>query len=253
MADDHAATKGDYISLPLSDEGRRVADAWTPAMDGSCKAYGAGGVMWLPTRLRISWDGDRVLKVETDAGQQTRLLGFDATRAAGSRSLQGFSVAAWEPIGGRPYARNGTRAGTPAPDGTLKVVTTNLSEGWLRRNGAPYSESTTLTEYWDRVAFPNGDDFLAVTIVLDDPKYLTGEYTRSAHFKREPDASKWRPSAVPRRLRSWSHANDPTASAVTGPGCRAACRRRCARRGRPPHRPWSTSPVRGRWPTTKSS
>ena len=186
--------RGDYISLPLSDEGRRVADAWTPAMDGSCKAYGAGGVMWLPTRLRISWDGDRALKVETDAGQQTRLLGFDASRAPGARSLQGFSVAAWEPVGGQAYSRNGTRAGTPTPDGTLKVVTTNLSEGWLRRNGAPYSESTTITEYWDRVAFPNGDDFLAVTIVLSDPKYLTGEYTRSAHFKREADASKWRPS-----------------------------------------------------------
>lgn len=186
--------RGDYISLPLSDEGRRVADAWTPAMEGNCKAYGAGGVMWMPTRLRISWDGDQVLKVETDAGQQTRLLGFDGTRAAGARSLQGFSVAAWEPIGGAAYARNGTRAGTPTPNGTLKVVTTNLSEGWLRRNGAPYSEGTTLTEYWDRVAFPNGDDFLAVTIILNDPKYLTGEYTRSAHFKREPDASKWRPA-----------------------------------------------------------
>jgi len=190
--------RGDYISLPLSDEGRRVADAWTPAMDGSCKAYGAGGVMWLPTRLRISWDGDRVLKVETDAGQQTRLLGFDATRAAGSRSLQGFSVAAWEPIGGRPYARNGTRAGTPAPDGTLKVVTTNLSEGWLRRNGAPYSESTTLTEYWDRVAFPNGDVWLIVTSVVSDPRYLLNDYTTSTHFKREADGSKWK--ATPCRL-----------------------------------------------------
>ena len=186
--------RGDYISLPLSEEGRRVADTWLPSMDGSCKAYGAGGVMWIPTRLRISWEGDRVPKVETDAGQQTRLLGFDASRAPGARSLQGFSVAAWEPVGGQAYSRNGTRAGTPTPDGTLKVVTTNLSEGWLRRNGAPYSESTTITEYWDRVAFPNGDDFLAVTIVLSDPKYLTGEYTRSAHFKREADASKWRPS-----------------------------------------------------------
>jgi hypothetical protein len=186
--------RGDYISLPLSDEGRRVADSWSPAMDGSCKAYGAGGVMWMPTRLRISWDGDSVLKVETDAGQQTRLLGFDGSRPAGPRSLQGFSVAGWEPIGGPPYARNGTRAGTPPTNGTLKVVTTNLSEGWLRRNGAPYSESTTLTEYWDRMTFPNGDDFLTVTIILNDPKYLTGEYTRSAHFKREPDASKWRPA-----------------------------------------------------------
>jgi hypothetical protein len=187
--------RGDYISVPLTEEGRRVADNWTPALDGSCKAYGAGGVMWMPTRLRISWDGDQALKVETDAGQQTRVLGFDAARPTGPRSLQGFSVAEWEPIGGRPYVLNGRRAATAAaPGGTLKVVTTNLSEGWLRRNGAPYSESTTLTEYWDRVAFPNGDEFLAVTIVLNDPTYLTGEYTRSAHFKREADASKWRPA-----------------------------------------------------------
>ena len=186
--------KGDYISVPLSDEGRRIADTWTPAMDGSCKAYGAGGIMWMPTRLRISWEGDQILKVETDAGQQTRRLGFDAARPPGARSLQGFSVAEWEPIGGRPYARAGTRAGTPVPAGALKVVTTNLAEGWLRRNGAPYSESTSITEFWDRVTFPNGDGFLVVTIILNDPKYLSGEYTRSAHFKREADASKWRPA-----------------------------------------------------------
>jgi hypothetical protein len=187
--------RGDYISLPLSDEGRRVADTWTPALDGSCKAYGAGGVMWLPTRLRVSWEGDQALKVETDAGQQTRLLGFDAARPAGPRSLQGFSVAAWEPMGGAPVLRSGTRVAAPPPaGGTLKVVTTNLSEGWLRRNGAPYSERSTITEYWDRVAFPNGDDFLVVTILVRDPLYLLNEYTRSAHFKREPDASKWRPA-----------------------------------------------------------
>jgi hypothetical protein len=188
--------RGDYISLPLSDEGRRVADTWTPAMDGSCKAYGAGGVMWLPTRLRIAWEGDRTLKVETDAGQQTRLLQFDAARPAVAPSLQGFSAAAWEPIGGAPVMPfGGGRANPPQPAGhTLRVVTTNLSEGWLRRNGAPYSDRTTLTEYWDRVAFPNGDEFLVVSIYLNDPVYLSSEYTRSAHFKREPDASKWRPT-----------------------------------------------------------
>ena len=188
--------RGDYISLPLSEEGRRVADAWTPALDGSCKAYGAGGVMWLPTRLRIAWDGDAALKVETDAGQQTRRLGFDPARPQGPRSLQGFSVAAWEPIGGAPVMPfGGGRANPPAPAGhALKVVTTNLSEGWLRRNGAPYSERTTITEYWDRVGFPNGDDFLVVSIYVDDPLYLTSEYTRSAHFKREPDSARWRPT-----------------------------------------------------------
>ena len=98
-------------------------------------------------------------------------------------------------MGGAPVLRSGTRVAAPPPaGGTLKVVTTNLSEGWLRRNRAPYSERSTITEYWDRVAFPNGDDFLVVTILVRDPLYLLNEYTRSAHFKREPDASKWRPA-----------------------------------------------------------
>jgi hypothetical protein len=189
--------KGDYISVPLSDEGRRVADTWEPAKDGSCQAYGAGGIMWLPTRLRITWADDRVLTVESDAGAQTRRLAFDVDGPSdpGPRSLQGRSRAAWEPIGGAPVLRNGARiAAGPPQGGTLKVVTTNLREGWLRKNGVAYSESTTITEYWDRVLFPNGDVWLIVTSILSDPRYLLNDYTRSAHFKREPDGSKWRPT-----------------------------------------------------------
>jgi hypothetical protein len=187
--------KGDYTSIPLSDEGRRVADLWDPATDGSCKAYGAGGLMRIPTRLRISWRGDDALAVETDAGQQTRLLHFDRTTQAGPRSLQGHSIAEWEPIGGPPVMRNGRAFGAPAPQGgTMKVVTTNLSEGWLRKNGVTYSESTSLLEYWDRVTFPNGDMWLIVTSVVSDPRYLLNDYTTSMHFKREADGSKWKAS-----------------------------------------------------------
>jgi hypothetical protein len=183
--------KGDYTSIPLSDEGRRVAFQWDPKTDGSCKAYGAAGLMHIPTRLNISWQGDEVLKVESDAGQQTRLLQFAPTTQRGAQSLQGFSVAEWEPVGG---ARGRGRAGGPPTPLALKVVTTNLLEGWLRKNGVPYSDQTTLTEYWDRVAFPNGDVWLTVSQYVSDPKYLAGEYTTSMHFKREPDGSKWKPS-----------------------------------------------------------
>jgi len=185
--------KGDYISIPLSDEGRKVAFAWDPKTDGSCKAYGAAGLLHIPTRLNISWQGDDVLKVESDAGQQTRLLRFapKATSAApGARSLQGFSVAEWEPLG----AGGAGRAGGPPPPRSLKVVTTNLLEGWLRKNGVPYSDQTTLLEHWDRVAFPNGDVWLTVSQYVSDPKYLTGDYTTSMHFKREPDGSKFKPA-----------------------------------------------------------
>jgi hypothetical protein len=185
--------KGDYTSIPLSDEGRRVADQWDPSTDGSCKAFGAGGLMRIPTRLRITWRGDDTLSVETDAGQQTRLMRFDRAQAAGPRSLQGHSIAEWEPIGGPPVMRDGrpVAGGTPQ-GGSLKVVTTNLAEGWLRKNGVAYSESASLLEYWDRVAFPNGDTWLIVTSVVSDPRYLMNDYTTSTHFKREADGSKWK-------------------------------------------------------------
>lgn len=183
--------KGDFTSIPLSDEGRRVAGQWDPASDGSCQAFGAAGLMRQPTRLRVSWEGNDLLKVESDNGVQTRLLQFSPKGQPAGRSLQGYSVAEWEPVGGTG-ARGGRGGGQLAM--TLKVVTTSLQEGWLRRNGIAYSEATTLTEYWDRVAFPNGDVLLTVSQYVNDPKYLTGEYTTSMHFKREPDGSKWRPA-----------------------------------------------------------
>src|SRR5262245_65982435 len=69
--------KGDVASVPLNPEGTKVANSWDPATDGSCLAYGAAGLMRMPTRLNITWQDDRTIKVETDAGQQTRLLRFD--------------------------------------------------------------------------------------------------------------------------------------------------------------------------------
>ncbi len=185
--------KGDFISIPLSDEGRKVAFAWDPKTEGSCKAYGAAGLLHIPTRLNISWQGDDVLKVESDAGAQTRLLRFAAKAmpaAPGARSLQGLSIAEWEPLGPAGVGRAG---GAPPPR-ALKVTTTNLLEGWLRKNGVPYSDQTTLVEHWDRTAFPNGDVWLTVSQYVSDPKYLTGEYTTSMHFKREADGSKFKPA-----------------------------------------------------------
>ena len=70
--------KGDYTGCQSTPAGRQVADAWDPARDEAagdqCKAYGVGGVMRLPTRLHISWQDDQTLKLETDAGTQTRMI-----------------------------------------------------------------------------------------------------------------------------------------------------------------------------------
>src|ERR1043166_8577905 len=64
--------KGDYASVPLNPAGTKVADTWDPSKDGSCLAYGAAGLMRIPTRLHITWEGESTVKIETDAGQQTR-------------------------------------------------------------------------------------------------------------------------------------------------------------------------------------
>jgi hypothetical protein len=178
-----APPKGDYTSVPMTPEARKVADTWDVSKDGSCMAYGAAGLLRNPTRLRISWESDTVLRIETDAGVQTRRLVFDRTQPSGARSLQGFSLAEWERAGGRG-----------AQGGALKVTTSNMTGGWVRKNGVPYSENTVLTEYYDVFTAPNGDDWFNVTTIVDDPRYFTQRFVTSTHFKKESDGSKWNPS-----------------------------------------------------------
>jgi hypothetical protein len=180
--------KGDYASLPLNAEGRKVADAWDPAADeaagNQCKAYGAAGGMRIPGRLNITWENDTTLKIELDAGTQTRLLRFGAGPASGARTLQGHSVAKWEAADVPPPQRRDT---------SLKVVTTNLSPGYLRKNGVPYGENTTVTEYFTRTDEPNGDVWLVVTNIVEDPQYLAQPFITSTHFKKQADATGWNP------------------------------------------------------------
>jgi hypothetical protein len=188
--------KGDYASVPLTPEGRKVADAWDPATDGSCLAYGAPGLMRMPTRLHITWQDASTLKIESDAGQQTRLLHFGgAAPPAGERSLQGFSAAEWQMAPAGRGGRGG-RGGAPAAGprwAPLQVVTTNLRAGWLRRNGVPYSENARLTETFIR--FSDGaDEWMTVTARVADPQYLNQEFLTSSNFKREPDGSKFKPA-----------------------------------------------------------
>ena len=178
------ALKGDYGGVPLSPEGRKVADTWDTSKDGSCLAYGAAGLMRMPVRVRITWESDNALKLETDAGMQTRRLVFDKTQRPGPRSLQGFSVAEWE-LG------PGNR---PDRGGSLKVTTTNMTGGWVRRNGAPYSDSATVTEYWDQFAGPTGDQWFTVNTIVEDAKYLQRPFITSSHFTKEPDGSKFKPT-----------------------------------------------------------
>jgi hypothetical protein len=173
--------KGVFDAIPLNAEGRKLGESWDPAKDEAageqCRAYGAGGIMRLPGRLRISWQDDTTLKVETDTGTQTRLLRFGNPPAPAEATWQGHSVAQWN-VAAR----------------SLRVVTTHLRPGYVRKNGAPYGEKATVTEYWDLNELPNGDRWLTVITKVDDPTYFTRTYTTSSDFKKLADATGWNPT-----------------------------------------------------------
>jgi hypothetical protein len=193
--------KGDYASVPLNAEGRKAADAWDPArMDADgCRPYGAAGVMRVPGRIRVSWENDTTLKIETDAGLQTRRLRFGtAAPTPATRSWQGHSVAEWEQIL-QPGGLGVSLQTAPPRVGSLKVTTTLMRPGYLRRNGVPYSDAAVMTEYLDRVS-QDGDEWLTVYTVLEDPRYLSQPFITSTHFKRDSVQAGWMPTPCEQRV-----------------------------------------------------
>src|SRR5262245_21103826 len=178
--------KGDYASVPINAAARRVADAWDPARDEAageqCRSYGAPAIMRVPGRVHITWGNENTLRVDTDAGTQTRLFLFGGSQPpAGEPTWQGYSTAQWEYAGGA----RGSAPGGASRGGDLKVVTTRMRPGYLRKNGVPYSGNAVLTEYYHRTVEPNGDSWLIVTTLVEDPQYLNQPFQTSTHFKKQ--------------------------------------------------------------------
>jgi hypothetical protein len=188
--------KGVYDSLTLNAEGRRVADTWDPAKDEAageqCRAYGAANIMRVPGRLHITWQNDTTLRIDTDAGTQTRLIRFGAVPVVPPEekapTWQGQSIGQWEYAPGAPGRQGGPRLGN------LKVVTTSLRPGYVRKNGAPYSAMAVVTEFYDLNSAPNGDNWMTVTTKVEDPLYFARPYLTTTDFKKLPDANGWNPT-----------------------------------------------------------
>ncbi len=222
--------RGDHPSVPLNAAGNALANSWDPARDEAagetCKAYGAAGVMRAPGRLHITWQDDATLKIETEAGTQIRLLRFGPSPQGDAPTVQGVSAAQWEFAGGArgsrgagrgaaltgsgqgpstgsgqgPSTGSGQGPSTGSGQGNLKVVTTRMRPGYLQKNGVPYGGNAVLTEYFSRTAEPNGDSWLILTAIVEDPQYLTGPFVRSTHYKRLPENSTaWEPEACSSR------------------------------------------------------
>jgi hypothetical protein len=187
--------RGDYPGIPLNAEGKKIANAWDPAKDEAsgeqCKGYGAPAIMRVPAHLHVAWQDDNTLRMDIDAGTQTRLFHFRGSKVTnGGATWQGDSAAQWELVRTKipPHAPG------PVHGGDLKVTTTHLRPGYLRKNGVPYGADTLMTEYFDVVTEPNGGQSLLITTIIEDPQYLNQSILLNTNFKKLPDSTGWSPT-----------------------------------------------------------
>src|SRR6185295_663164 len=111
--------KGEYRRIPASPAALPIINAWDPAADdkagNQCKSYGAAAIMNVPARLHITWQDANTLRIDVDAGTQTRRFRFSSPAAAPAPpTWQGESSAQWA-------STTGTEGGS-----SLRVVTSNL-------------------------------------------------------------------------------------------------------------------------------
>ena len=199
-------------NIPYTAAAAQVAMKWDPAKDeadgNACKAYGAPGIMRLPTHLHITWQDESTLTVEADYGTQTRLFHFGPPQDQGrfdygnatlfpartpkaeapagvEPSWQGYSIASWNIVGGRGGFERG---------GSLKVVTTRLKPGYYWKNGMPYTANAALTEYFRVMELPDRSQWIRFTQIVEDPEYLTQPWIVNYAFKKLPDGSTWNPT-----------------------------------------------------------
>ena len=185
---------GDTASLPVNERARAAAAEWDLERDRAegalCKAFAGPGLMRQPTRIRIEWEDGDTLKLEFDAGRQVRRFEFTPQPVA-ERSLQGYSEAQWFR---QTQSRGVFGARTPPEGGSLVVRTAQLTGGYLRPNGVPFSERATVKEFFNTFTLPgDAGAWLVVTTVVSDPEYLTTELIMSTQFKKEASRGAWDP------------------------------------------------------------
>ena len=173
---------------PMTPAGIETFRSWDPRRDeaegNECKAYGAPGIMRMPGRIRVSWRDADTLEIQADAGRQTRVLSFGTPPANREPTWQGVSRAEWILH----------RRGPQVQNGSLKVVTTGMRSGYLRKDGLPYTANATLTEYFDVLEHPDGSTWLVVKAIVHDAEYWMDEWIVSSNFRKEDGRGGWDPT-----------------------------------------------------------
>jgi hypothetical protein len=162
---------GDYSGLPINDAARLFAESWDASrltlQEHQCRVHVAPYIYHGPLKLRIWEDKDPMtqqviaIKNYISTYEQTRTIWMDGRphpSPFAPHTFMGFSTGRWD-------------------GNVLTVTTTHLKQGWLRRNGVPESDQTTLFE-----RFVRHGNILTHVVIITDPVYLAEPMIRTTDF-----------------------------------------------------------------------
>jgi hypothetical protein len=166
---------GDYLGLPINDEGRARADAWQISIqtmpERQCILYTSQYLVMGPQSFKMLPDIDPISgrvtawRITGTVDRAPHTIWMDGRPHPGkyaAHTAGGFSTGVWE-------------------GDMLTVTTTHLKEGMVWRNGVPHSDQATMTEHYVR----HGTT-MTVTMIVDDPIYFEEPFIRSASFQLDP-------------------------------------------------------------------
>ena len=161
---------GDYLGLPINDSARMRADTWDASIltmpEFQCRPHPSDyGTRHSNVRVWKEVDRDTQALVAYHAHRewqaQERTIWMDGRPHPpeyAAHTWQGFSTGKWEgPM--------------------LTITTTHLKESYVRRNGVPRSDRSTVVEHWIRHG-----DYLTMVTIVSDPVYLTEPFIRSSDY-----------------------------------------------------------------------
>jgi hypothetical protein len=162
---------GDYTGLPITEGARLAADTWDASRltlrEHQCKVHNGPYILHGPIQFRLWEEKDLrtqaliAIRMYLNTYEQERTIWMDGRPHPpeyAPHTFQGFSTGKWE-------------------GDILTVYTTHIKQEWIRRNGVPNSEKSTMVEHFIRHG-----NILTHLEVWSDPVYLSEPLIRSEDF-----------------------------------------------------------------------
>jgi|GEM_PF-60625 len=165
---------GDYLGIPFNDAGRLRSDTTAESIWGTpeyqCRPHSA------PHQWR-GLGGARILKEQDPLSREVLAYHVQFMRSL-DRPI--FMDGRPHPPAFAPHSWTGFSTGQWIGN-TLKVTTTHLKDGYLKRGGPQTSDMYTMTEFITRHG-----DILTIVTVIDDPIYMDEPYVQSTTYAYDP-------------------------------------------------------------------